>query len=162
MKAVRAFVALGANLGDRRAALRGAVEALERTPGIRVVACSPWIETEPVGGPPGQPRFLNGAAELRTELGARALLGRLQAIERAFGRDRSVGPNGPRTLDLDLLLFGAERHDEADLTVPHPGLEQRDFVLGPLCRIAPDLVLPSGRTVRERLAELRAVPGGVD
>jgi len=160
---VRAFVALGANLGDRRATLDGAVASLARTAGLRLVRRSPWIETEPVGGPAGQPRFLNGVIELACTLDAHALLARCQALELAYGRDRSVGPNGPRTLDLDVLLFGDARYDDPDLVVPHPGLEQRRFVLEPLAAIAPDLVLPSGRTVRARLAALEAAPriGGV-
>ena len=163
MNEVRAFVALGANLGDRRATLEGAIGALAATRGVQLSARSSFVETDPVGGPEGQPMFLNGVVELATELSATALLRRCQAIELAYGRDRSVGPNGPRTLDLDLLLYGQERIAEPDLQVPHPGLEDRSFVLVPLCEIAPELILPSGRTVRARLAELQAtaVAGGL-
>lgn len=152
----RCAVALGANLGDRRAALEAAVEALRRSEGVRVVAVSPWIETEPVGGPPDQPPYLNGACLLETTLAPRALLELLQSIERAAGRDRAREQrHGPRALDLDLLLHGDARVAEPDLIVPHPRLEERVFVLEPLARVAPDLALPrSGRTVRERLQEL--------
>lgn len=152
----RAYVALGSNLGDRRAALEHAVERLRGAPGVRVLAVSDWIETDPVGGPPGQGRYLNGAAELETSLAPRALLELLQAIESDAGRARDV-PHGPRTLDLDLLLYGELALDERDLLVPHPRLEERVFVLQPLAQIAPDRRLPgSRRTVRERLDELRA------
>jgi 2-amino-4-hydroxy-6-hydroxymethyldihydropteridine diphosphokinase len=154
--AQRAFVALGSNLGDRRAELERAILRLRRAPGVRVLAVSDWIETEPVGGPPGQGRYLNGAAELETTLEPHALLELLQAIEREAGRTRDV-PNGPRTLDLDLLLFGELAIDERGLLVPHPRMEERVFVLQPLAQIAPDRRLPaSRRTVRERLDELRA------
>lgn len=150
----RSFVALGSNLGDRRAHLERALRSLGDTPGVRLARSSSWIETDPVGGPPGQGRFLNGVVELETTLSARALLERLQAIEADAGRERSV-PDGPRTLDLDLLFLGEERVQEQDLVVPHPRLEARTFVLAPLCELAPDLRLPGcGQSVRERLAEL--------
>lgn len=154
----RAYVALGSNLGDRHAQLAAALRALGETPGVRVVTTADWIETEPVGGPPGQGRYLNGAVELETTLTPRALLERLLAIERAAGRDRTEGVrNGPRTLDLDLLLHGDQRVAEPDLLVPHPRLEERVFVLQPMAQIAPDRRLPGCRlTVRERLAQLRS------
>ena len=150
-----AMVALGGNLGDRSRILVRAVEDLRANAGVRVLAVSRWIETEPCGGPPGQPLYLNGALHLETRHAPRALLGLLLEIERAHGRERGVA-NGPRTLDLDLLLYEDVTVDEPGLQVPHPGLEERLFVLEPLCDIAPDLVLPcSQRTVRERLVELR-------
>jgi pantoate--beta-alanine ligase len=153
----KALVALGSNLGDRQANLDAALAALRREPGLRVIASSTWIETDPVGGPPGQGRYLNGAIAIETALAPRELLGRLLEIERRAGRDRSLEPrNGPRRLDLDLLLYGDERIDEPGLRVPHPRLEERLFVLEPLAQIAPDARLASGRSVRERLAELRA------
>ena len=154
----RAFVALGSNLGDRRAQLAGALRALRATPSVRVVAVSDWIETEPVGGPPGQDRYLNGVVELETSLAPGALLLRLLEIERAAGRVRIEGQrDGPRTLDLDLLLFGDRRVDEPGLLVPHPRLEERVFVLQPLAQIAPERELPGCRlSVRERLAQLLA------
>lgn len=154
---VPVLIALGANLGDRRAALDAAVAALDATPGLAVTAVSPWIETLPVGGPPGQPSFLNGALAATSTLGAHALLERLQEIERALGRDRRAEErNGPRTLDLDLLFYGDEEIRSGDLIVPHPRLEERIFVLEPLAALAPEKRLPlSGLTVAERLEELR-------
>lgn len=151
-----AFVALGSNLGERRAHLDRAVESLAATDGLRVERVSSWIETAPVGGPPDQPPFLNGVLELCTLLEPLTLLECLQAIEARSGRDRSRElPNGPRTLDLDLLLFGDCSLASARLTLPHPRLEERRFVLDPLSQIAPELVLArSGLTVRARAAEL--------
>src|SRR5688572_16504734 len=150
----RAWIALGSNVGDRRAHLERALAGLARTPSTRVVRSSSWIETDPVGGPAGQGPYLNGVAELETELGPRELLERLLALEREAGRVRTV-EGAPRTLDLDLLLHGESRIDEPGLIVPHPRMEQRIFVLAPLAELAPDLVLPHcGRTVAERLREL--------
>lgn len=130
----RAFVGLGANLGDRERAIRAALEALGKEEGIEVVAVSTLRETEPVGVGP-QPLFLNGAAELETTLSARELLDRLLETERRFGRRRVAGEHGPRTLDLDLLLYGEEQIDEPGLTVPHPRLHERSFVLEPLAEL---------------------------
>lgn len=159
---VEVLIALGSNLGPRRAQLDGAVRALDAEPGVRVVAVSPWIETAPEGGPPGQGAFLNGVLLARTTLDPRALLARMQAIETSFGRDRTREVrNGPRTLDLDLLEFGDERIDEPGLTVPHPRYEERTFVLEPLRRLLPGRTLPrSGRTVGEQLARLERAPLG--
>lgn len=153
---VRAWVALGANVGDGRATLDAAVAVLRATPGLRVLAVSPWMRTAPVGGPPGQPAFHNGVLELATTLGPRALLETLLAIEARFGRDRSREVrHGPRTLDLDLLLYGDEHVDEPGLEVPHPRLEERLFVLRPMAALAPGRRLPrSGLTVRERVVQL--------
>lgn len=153
-----AWIGLGSNLGDRLRHLDRALAEIARLPGVHVSCVSSWIETEPEGGPPGQPRYLNGALGLDAEGSARALLAGLQAIEGAHGRDRAREVrHGPRTLDLDLLLFGDEILHEPGLTLPHPGLEERLFVLAPLSEIAPDLRLPAcRRTVAERLAELRA------
>jgi 2-amino-4-hydroxy-6-hydroxymethyldihydropteridine diphosphokinase len=152
---VLAAIALGSNLGDRRAHLEAAVAALRADPEIRVRAVSAWHETAPVGGPPGQGAYLNGAVEVETALGARELLRRLQAIERARGRVRGPERAGPRTLDLDLILYGDEVHDEPDLIVPHPRAAERVFVLRPMAEIAPERRFPpGGRTVRQQLAEL--------
>ena len=131
---VTAYVGLGSNQGDRRAHLEHAVAALRASAGLEVVKVSPWIETEPVGGPLGQGMYLNGAVELRCRLSARELLGRLAEIERERGRERRERW-GPRTLDLDLLLYGDARIDEPDLVVPHPRLCEREFVLVPLAAI---------------------------
>ena len=130
----RAFVGLGANLGDREATIRAALAALAEEDGIEVVAISTLRETEPVGVGP-QPRYVNGVAELNTSLLPRALLDCLLATEQRFGRVRVPGEHGPRTLDLDLLLYGDEQIDEPGLTVPHPRLQEREFVLEPLAEL---------------------------
>lgn len=152
-----AWIALGSNLGERKINLDGAVTALRELDGVVVEAVSSWHATEPVGGPPGQPQFLNGVLRCTTSLEPQDLLRELQEIEARFGRDRRTGvPNGPRTLDLDLLLVGDLALDEASLTLPHPGLEDRTFVLEPLAELDPTLRLPrSEQTVAERLLALR-------
>jgi 2-amino-4-hydroxy-6-hydroxymethyldihydropteridine diphosphokinase len=144
-------VGLGANLGDREATIRRSVELLGTGPGIEVVAVSTLRETEPVGYA-DQPAFLNGVAALETDLSPRALLDRLLAVEQELGRVRGVGPRyGPRAIDLDLLLYGAEVLDEPGLTVPHPRLTERRFALEPLYELDPELSLPDGRGVRDLL-----------
>jgi 2-amino-4-hydroxy-6-hydroxymethyldihydropteridine diphosphokinase len=150
----RAFIGLGANLGDREPTLRAAVDALAAESGIEVVAVSTLRETEPVGVGE-QPRFLNGAAELETTLGARELLDRLLLVEQRFGRVRTPGEHGPRTLDLDLLLYGDEVIDEPGLTIPHPRLHERRFVLGPLVELAPGLTVPGCGDVESLLSGLQ-------
>jgi 2-amino-4-hydroxy-6-hydroxymethyldihydropteridine diphosphokinase len=146
----RAYVGLGANLGDRERTLRAAVEALGAEDGIEVVAVSTLRETDPVGVG-DQPRFLNGAVALETSLDARELLDRLLAIEQRFGRVRVPGEHAPRTLDLDLLLYGDETIDEPGLAVPHPRLHERGFVLEPLAELAPGLVVPGRGSVESLL-----------
>lgn len=131
---MRAFVALGSNLGDRRAHLRAAVAGLPD-----VVAVSPVYETDPVGGPPGQGPYLNAVVELDTELGPRELLAVGRSLEAGAGRERGV-PDAPRTLDVDVLLVGDLVVDDDDLVVPHPRMWERGFVLIPLHDLAPDLV----------------------
>ena len=145
----RAYVGLGANLGDRERTLRAAVDVLAAEDGIEVVALSTLRETEPVGVGE-QPRYLNGVAALETTLTPRRLLDRLLAVEQRFGRVRVPGEHGPRTLDLDLLLYGDETIDEPGLTVPHPRLHERRFVLEPLAELAPGLLVP-GRGDMESL-----------
>ena len=147
----RAYVGLGANLGDREGTLLAAVDALAAEDGVRLVAVSTLRETEPVGVG-DQPRFLNGVAALDTTLAARELLGLLLAIEQRFGRIRLAGEHGPRTLDLDLLLYGDDEIDEPGLTVPHPRLHERRFVLEPLAELAPALVVPGRGAVESLLA----------
>ena len=147
----RAFVGLGANLGDRENTLRAALDVLTGEAGIEVVAVSTLRETEPVGVGE-QPPYLNGAAELETTLSARDLLDRLLAVEQRFGRVRSPGEHGPRTLDLDLLLYGDEVIDEPGLTVPHPRLHERRFVLEPLTELAPGLIVPGRGEVESLLS----------
>jgi 2-amino-4-hydroxy-6-hydroxymethyldihydropteridine diphosphokinase len=151
---MRAFIGLGSNLGDREGWLRGAVELLREEPEIEVVGVSSMRETEPVGHL-DQPRFLNAAVEVETGLPASRLLDRLLAVERALGR-RRVGPRfGPRTIDLDLLLYGDALIDEPSLTVPHPRLAERRFALEPLHELDPTLVVPGRGRVSELLAALQ-------
>ena len=137
----RAYVGLGGNLGDRAGMLRAALELLAAESGVEVAAVSAFRETDPVGFA-DQPRFLNAAAAVETELSARWLLDRLLAIEVRLGRSREGPRFGPRTIDLDLLVFGDEVIDEPGLTVPHPRLHERLFALEPLAEIDPELVLP--------------------
>jgi 2-amino-4-hydroxy-6-hydroxymethyldihydropteridine diphosphokinase len=144
---MRAYVGLGGNLGDRRGLLDAAVDALRREPGIEVVAVSSYRETEPVGVV-DQPPFLNGAVAVETTLAARELLDRLLAVERSLGRMREGEErHGPRTIDLDLLLYGDETVDEPGLTVPHPRLAERAFALEPLVELDPARTLPDGRSL---------------
>jgi 2-amino-4-hydroxy-6-hydroxymethyldihydropteridine diphosphokinase len=142
-----AYVGLGANLGDREETIRAAVAELPD-----VVAVSPLRETDPVGVT-DQPQFLNGVAALETELAPRELLDVLLAIERRLGRERRERW-GPRTIDLDLLLYGDEVIDEDGLKIPHPRLHERRFVLEPLADLAPQLVVPGLGGVEDLLAEL--------
>ena len=147
----RAYVGLGANLGERERTIRAAVEALGREQGVQVVEVSALRETEPVGVV-GQPPFLNGAVALETTLPARELLARLLAIEERFGRLRVPGEHGPRTLDLDLLLYGDDEIGQPGLTVPHPRLHERRFVLEPLAELNPELLVPGRGPVKALLA----------
>jgi 2-amino-4-hydroxy-6-hydroxymethyldihydropteridine diphosphokinase len=156
----RAWIALGSNLGAREEHLAAAVAGLRATRGIDVEVVSPWIETEAVGGPAGQRAYLNGALRVATRLSPEQLLARLQELERARARERSL-PSGPRTLDLDLLLYEGETRASAELALPHPRLEERLFVLEPLRAIDASLVLPGcKRTVAARCLELDAILRG--
>jgi 2-amino-4-hydroxy-6-hydroxymethyldihydropteridine diphosphokinase len=149
-----AFVGIGSNLGEPERQIAAALQQLEAENGIEVVAVSTLRETEPVGYL-DQPNFLNGAAQLETELAPRELLERLLAIEGRLGRVRGEGPRfGPRTIDLDLLLYGDETIAEPGLTVPHPRLWERRFVLEPLAELAPGLEIPGVGPVQALLAEL--------
>ena len=149
-----AYIALGSNLGDRDLNLLRAVAEIGKLPDSRVTALSPFYETSPVGVS-DQPLFFNAVLRLDTGIAPHDLLNRLQHIENAiFARTRTVRW-GPRTIDLDLLLYGKEVIDDEILTVPHPRLAERRFVLQPLCDIAPDLVHPVlGRRMAELLAGL--------
>jgi 2-amino-4-hydroxy-6-hydroxymethyldihydropteridine diphosphokinase len=149
-----AYIGLGSNLGDREGTIRRALELLSAGDDIEVTAVSSLEETDPVGYE-DQPRFLNGAAELRTSLGARALLNRLLAIERRLGRVRGEGPRfGPRTIDLDLLLYGEDVIDEPGLEIPHPRLHERRFALEPLAELDPALEIPGRGPIQTLLAGL--------
>jgi 2-amino-4-hydroxy-6-hydroxymethyldihydropteridine diphosphokinase len=147
------YIGLGANLGDREATIRQALDLLAAEGDVEVVAVSSLRETDPLGYE-DQPRFLNGAAALRTELAPRQLLERLQALERRLGRDRSGPRFGPRTIDLDLLLYGSEEIDEPGLQIPHPRVQERRFVLEPLAELDARLEVPGRGTVRALLAGL--------
>ena len=147
-----AYVGLGANLGPREVTLRRAVDLLGETDGVGVVAVSRLRETEPVGVVE-QPMFLNGAVQVETQLSPRALLNLLLETERSLGRVRSERW-GPRTVDLDLLLYGSEQIDEPGLRVPHPRLHERRFALEPLAELDPELLVPGLGRVSELLAAL--------
>ncbi|NKB71787.1 MAG: 2-amino-4-hydroxy-6-hydroxymethyldihydropteridine diphosphokinase [Candidatus Latescibacteria bacterium] len=135
-----AYIGLGSNLGDRQAHLAAALEALSDAPQTTLQTCSPVYETAPIG-PSGQAPYLNAAVALETELDPHALLQVLLTIERSRQRQRTVHW-GPRTLDLDLLLYGTRQIETPSLQVPHPLLAERCFVLVPLCQLAPDLRHP--------------------
>jgi 2-amino-4-hydroxy-6-hydroxymethyldihydropteridine diphosphokinase len=150
MAAVKAFVGLGANLGDPEAQVRGAIAALEAIPGTRLLVASSLYRSAPVGVGE-QPDFINAVAAIETGLSARALLDELLAIEARFGRRRD-SPGSPRTLDLDLLLYGDCVIAESGLIVPHPRMHERAFVLAPLAEIAPDTIVPRKGAVAALLA----------
>jgi 2-amino-4-hydroxy-6-hydroxymethyldihydropteridine diphosphokinase len=151
----RAYIGLGANLGDREAMLRSALEQLGAEPGIDVMAVSKLRDTDPVGIT-DQPRFLNAAAAVETDLTARELLDRLLGIERRLGRTREAPRFGPRTIDLDLLLYGDEQIDDPGLEVPHPRLHERLFALEPLADLDPDLVVPGRGPLADIVAGLQS------
>ena len=152
---VRACIGLGGNIGDVDAALRAALAALDALPGTRVLCASRFYRT-PAWGVEAQPDFTNAVAVLDTALPARALLDALLDIARAHGRERAADGSrwGPRTLDLDLLLYGESVIDEPGLVVPHPQLHARAFVLVPLAEIAPDAMVPGRGRVASLLASL--------
>jgi 2-amino-4-hydroxy-6-hydroxymethyldihydropteridine diphosphokinase len=152
----RACIALGANLGERAKTLSRAITVLRDRTDVRVVDVSSFIETEPVGGPAGQPCYLNGAAMLETSLAPCEVLKVLLNIEHELGRDRSSPErNQPRVIDLDVLLFDDKIVDEAELKIPHPRMHERLFVLQPLAEIASGWLHPIlNKRVDTLLAEL--------
>jgi 2-amino-4-hydroxy-6-hydroxymethyldihydropteridine diphosphokinase len=149
-----AYIGVGSNLGDRAATIRAALDRLAAQPEIELLAVSSLRETDPVGFL-DQPRFLNGAAALRAELPPRELLDRMLEVERALGRVRDGARYGPRTIDLDLLLYGDAVVDEPGLEIPHPRLAERMFVLEPLVELNPDLEVPGRGSVQALLAGLQ-------
>ncbi|MCY1268959.1 2-amino-4-hydroxy-6-hydroxymethyldihydropteridine pyrophosphokinase [compost metagenome] len=164
----RVFIGLGSNLAEPASQLRGALAALGELPQTQLAAVSSLYASDPLG-PPDQPRYVNAVAALDTELAPLQLLDALQAIELAQGRVRKDERWGPRTLDLDILLFGRRQIDEPRLQVPHYHMHARAFVLYPLAEIAGDLRLPDGRPLQalldacpfeglERLADLTVTP----
>lgn len=160
MSQILAFIGIGSNLDQPAIQVQRAIAALGTLPNSRMQQCSPWYRSAAIG-PGEQADYINGVAALETGLSAIELLDQLQAIEQAQGRVRTVRW-GPRSLDLDLLLYGNQRIDSDRLIVPHPRLQDRHFVLYPLYDLAPDLSLPDGSSVRELLrrvdqAELRQV-----
>jgi len=159
MESVLAYIGMGSNLGQRGDTLMQAVKRLSEVEGIAVRRLSQFIPTEPVGGPEDQPVYFNAAVEVAVELSPRELLDALQEIERQLGRDRSQEERwGPRTCDLDILLIGEMViEDDPDLTIPHPRMHERMFVLEPLSAIAPDAVHPTlGKSVAEMLDDVRS------
>ena len=152
----RAFVGLGSNLAHPRRQIAKAIRRIAATNGVRVTAASPNYVTAPIGGPP-QADYVNAVVMLRTSLAPSALLARLHAIERMQQRKRDAGTprKAPRTLDLDLLLYGARRHTSPRLIIPHPRLHERAFVLRPLLDIAPATRIPGRGLARSFLADVR-------
>jgi 2-amino-4-hydroxy-6-hydroxymethyldihydropteridine diphosphokinase len=152
---MRAYIGMGANLGNREETIKRALALLAGRPGVNVVAVSSLRETDPVGFAE-QPRFLNGAAAVETELEPRALLAALLAVERELGRTRDGPRFGPRTIDLDLLVYGGREVAEPGLTVPHPRLAERAFALEPLAELDPELEIPGRGRVEDLLRGLQS------
>lgn len=154
MNLVPAFIALGANLRDPEQQIRAAVEELAMLRDTRLMNVSSLYRSAPVGYL-DQPEFVNGVAGIETALAPHALLDALLAIERRYGRVRQF-PNAPRTLDLDIVLYGDLEVDEPGLTIPHPRMHERAFVLVPLAEIAPEIVVPGRGRVRDLLDRVDA------
>jgi len=152
---MRAYIGIGANLGNRYETVARALELLARRPGVEVLQVSTLRETEPVGYA-DQPRFVNGAAAVETELNPRALLDELLAVESELGRTRDGPRFGPRTIDLDLLVYGDREVSEPGLTVPHPRLDERAFALEPLAELDPELEIPGRGRVEDLLRGLQS------
>lgn len=150
----RTFIGIGSNLNKPLQQVEAAVVALKTLAANgHQVTCSSWYESEALGGPSEQPNYINGVAELRTELSPTALLEQLQIIEAKQHRVRELRW-GPRTIDLDILLFDEQTIHTETLKVPHPEMTHRDFVLHPLAELVPNLKLPNGKTVKQLIKEL--------
>lgn len=153
----RVYIGIGSNLGEREANIAAALEALRGLDGFSLLAVAPAIENPAVDSPPASPDYLNTVCEGDTTLDPTILLECLLEIERRLGRERTGARNAPRTIDLDLLLYGELVLEDSGLVLPHPRMHERDFVLGPLARIAPNACHPAlKRTAREMLALLRS------
>ncbi|MEB4677617.1 2-amino-4-hydroxy-6-hydroxymethyldihydropteridine diphosphokinase [Enterobacteriaceae bacterium G50] len=150
-----AYIAIGSNLASPLEQVNAAIQALGEIPQSRIVALSSFYRTPPLG-PQDQPDYLNAAVALETTLAPEALLDHTQRIELQQGRVRKAERWGPRTLDLDIMLFGDAVINTERLTVPHYDMKNRGFMLWPLFEIAPELVFPNGETLRERLTTLEA------
>lgn len=153
MTLLRCYIGLGANLDDPLAQLQNAIQALKQIPDITVVAVSGFYGSKPMG-PQDQPDYINAVAAIDTALTAEQLLDALQKVEQQHGRKRKAERWGPRTLDLDILLYGDQVIATERLTVPHYGLRVREFVLYPLYEIAPQLNLPDGTVLSSLLAQV--------
>jgi len=153
LPAERCYIGLGANLVEPVAQLQAAVTALGQLPETKLVQVSRFYSSKPMG-PQDQPDYVNAVAALDTRLTPLALLHALQQIELAHGRQRKAERWGPRTLDLDILLFGTQQIDHPKLTVPHYGMQLREFVLYPLAELAPDLILPDGVALQSLLQQV--------
>jgi 2-amino-4-hydroxy-6-hydroxymethyldihydropteridine diphosphokinase len=152
------YLGLGSNIGERRAHLQAAVDQLAAH-GVAVLACSSLYETEPVGPVPDQPDFLNACVRIRTELGPEELLDVCKAVEREVGRSAGGVRQGPRIIDVDLLLLGPLEYRSERLTLPHAEVSSRRFVLVGLLELDPDLALPSRERLADKLAALGAGQG---
>jgi 2-amino-4-hydroxy-6-hydroxymethyldihydropteridine diphosphokinase len=147
------YLGLGSNVGDRRASLQGAVDALQGR-SLQVLAASSVYETEPVGLVPDQPDFYNACLKIRTDAQPEELLDTCKAVERELGRAPGGPRHGPRAIDVDLLLLGSLEHHSDRLTLPHPEVRSRRFVLVPLLELDPALTLPDGTRLTKALANL--------
>lgn len=147
----RTVLSLGSNLGERKQALQGAIDTLADTPDVWLTGVSPVYESEPVDAPEGSKKFLNAIVLLDTTLPVHTLLDRAQAIEDAFGRERTGVANAPRTLDIDLIVVGDRRCDDERLVLPHPRAHERAFVLAPWNDLEPDAEIPGQGTVANLL-----------
>lgn len=147
-----AYLGLGSNLGDREEFLREAVRQLSENPRVEIAAISSFYETAPVGYT-DQPDFINVVIKVKTTLSPQKLLEICLSTEKKIGRLRTIRW-GPRVIDIDVLLYNDLKVDEKDLQIPHPRMLEREFVIRPLAEIAPDLILPNGKTARETLAEM--------
>lgn len=157
MPSVRAYIGIGSNLNNPVAQVQQVCQALAELPASQLIARSPLYRSAPVGGPPDQPDYCNAVVALDTALNPEELLIALQALEIQQGRVRTVRW-GPRTLDLDVLLYGSLQRDDPWLTLPHPRLRERAFVLYPLYDIAPDLTIPGQGSLSELLGNCPPLP----